>query len=188
MTKIGSAVAALALVMLGMIVSLAVAGSLQGKWFQVGLASGETSGYHWSTGAKGLKGKALSRICTEISMVEPPRNGTDVGEGRDSTDCGELKTASDELVTKESLGPKKSGATVLEAIYRPLIRKVTIVFTDGNRTVLTTQAPHIANRARKGIPVFRYAVMSFSSSSCISRIVSFDGKGKVVSSQASPPC
>jgi hypothetical protein len=183
MTKIGGVVAALALLALSLVASEAVADSSQSRWFQIGLATGETNGYGWSTGAKGPRHQPLSQICAEISMSEPPRNG--VYEGSDATDCGELKTASDSVISTESLGPKKSGATVVEAIYRPLIQKVTIVFTSGKRTALPTQSP---TRTGKGIPVFRYAVASFSAGNCVNRIVAFDGKGKVVSSLASPPC
>ncbi len=183
MTRIGGVVAALALLALGLVASQVAVGSSQSKWFQVGLATGETNGYRWSTGAKGPKHQPLSRICTEISMAEPPRDG--VSEGRDSTDCGELKVASDSVVSTESLGPKKSGATVVEAIYRPLIQKVTIVFTSDKRTVLLTQS---SNRIDRGIPMFRYVVASFSAGNCVDRIVAFDGKGRVVSSQANPPC
>jgi hypothetical protein len=186
MTKASGAAAALAFLLLGLIVPQAMAGSSQGTWFQVGLTTGQTNGYKWSAGAKGLKGKGLSRICTEISMAEPPRNGTDVGEGRDATDCGELKAASDAVVTKESLGPKKSGITVLEAIYRPLVRKVAIVFAGGKRMALVAQAPK--NGISGGVPAFRYVATSFGAGDCVDRIVAFDGKGKVVSSQVSPPC
>lgn len=183
MTRTGGVAAALTLLALALIVSQASAVSPQGRWFQIGLATGETNGYRWSTGAKGPKGKSLSRICTEISMSEPPRNG--VSEGRDATDCGELKVANDSVITTESLGPKKSGATVVEAIYRPLVKKVSIVFTSGKRAILPTQSP---NRKSNGIPVFRYVATSFSANSCVDRIVAVDGKGKVVSSQARPPC
>lgn len=183
MTKIGGVVSALVLLALGLVAPQAVAGSSQSRWFQIGLATGETNGYSWSTGAKGPKHQPLSRICTEISMAEPLRTG--VSEGRDSTDCGELKVASDSVVSTESLGPKKSGATVVEAIYRPRVQKATIVFASGKRTVLPTQSP---NRIGRGIPMFRYAVAAFSASNCVDRIVAFDRKGKVVSSQASPPC
>jgi hypothetical protein len=116
-------------------------------------------------------------------MSEPPRHG--VYEGSDATDCGELRIASDSVITTESLGPKKSGATVVEAIYRPLIKKVTIVFASGKRTILPARSP---NRTGRGIPMFRYVVASFSAGNCVDRIVAFDGKGRVVSSQASSPC
>lgn len=183
MTKIGGVAAAFALLALGMVASQVVAASSQNRWFQIGLATGETNGYDWSIGAKGARHASLSRICTEISMAEPPRNG--VSEGRDATDCGELKMASDSIVTTESLGPKRSGATVVEAIYRPLIRKVTFVFASGKRAVLSTQSP---NRAGRRIPMFRYVVASFSAGNCVDRIVAFDGKSKVVSRQVGLPC
>jgi hypothetical protein len=53
MDKIGGVAAALALLAIGSIASQAVAGSSQSRWFQIGLATGETNGYGWSTGAKG---------------------------------------------------------------------------------------------------------------------------------------
>jgi hypothetical protein len=93
--------------------------------------------------------------------------------------------ASDSVVLTESLGPKKSGVTVVEAIYRPLIQKVTIVFASSKRTVLPTESP---NEIGRGIPGFRYVVASFSTDNCVGRIVAFDGKGIVVSNQVSPPC
>jgi hypothetical protein len=182
-TKIYGVVVALAFLALCWVAAQAAAGSSQGRWFQIGLATGEINGYGWSTGAKGPKHQPLGRICTEISMAEPPRNG--VSEGRDATDCGELKMGSDSVITTESLGPKKSGATVVEAIYRPLIRKITIVFTSGKRSILATQSPKLKGNA---VPMFRYVAASFSSSSCVKRIIAFDGKGRAVSSQASPPC
>lgn len=182
-TKIGGVAAALLLLAFGLISSQAVAGSSQSRWFQIGLATGETNGYGWSTGAKGPKYRPLSEVCTEISMSEPPRN--DVYEGSDATDCGELKRPSDSVITTESLGSKKSGATVVEALYHPLIQKVTIVFASGTRTALPTQSP---NRTGKGIPMFRYAVASFGAGNCVNRIVAFDGKGRAVSSQIRPPC
>jgi hypothetical protein len=110
-TKICRVVAACALLVLGLVAPQAIAASSQSRWFQIGLATGETNGYGWSTGAKGPKNKPLGRICTEISMAGPPRNG--VSEGHDATDCGEVKMASDSVVTTESLGPKKSGVTVV---------------------------------------------------------------------------
>jgi hypothetical protein len=186
MTKMSGAAAALVVLLLGVIASQAIAGNSQGKWFQVALSTGETNGYNWSTGAKGPKGQRLRRICAEISMVEPPRNGTDVAEGRDSTDCGELKTASDAVVSEEFLGPEKSGLTVLEAIYRPLIQKVTIVFTGGRRSTLKTQTP--TDRIGGAVPVFRYVATSFAVGNCVDRIVAFDGKGKVVVTQDNAPC
>ncbi len=183
MTKIVGVVAASALLALSLVASEAVAASSQSGWFQIGLATGETNGYGWSTGAKGPRHQPLSQICAEISMSEPPRNG--VYEGSDATDCGKLQMASDSVVSTESLGPKKSGATVVEAIYRPLIQKVTIVFTSGKRSILSTQSPKLKG---DGVPMFRYVAASFSSGSCVKRIVAFDGKGRAVSSQASPPC
>lgn len=182
-TKIGGVVAASALLALGLVAPQSVAGSSQGRWFQIGLANGETNGYVWSTGAKGPKHQPLKRVCAEISMVEPPKNG--VSEGRDSTDCGELKRASDSVVSTESLGPKKSGVTVVVAIYRPLVEKVTIVLASGKRTVLPAQSP---NRIGRGIPMLRYVVASFSADNCVDRIVAFDGQGRVVSSYANSPC
>jgi hypothetical protein len=183
MTKIGGGIVALALSMFCLVAAQAIAAGSQSGWFQIGLATGETNGYGWSTGAKGPKHQPLSQICAEISMAEPPRNG--VSEGRDAADCGELKVAGDSVVTTESLGPKKSGATVVEAIYRPLIRKVAIVFASGKRTALPTRSP---KRNVRGIPVFRYVVTSFSADNCVKRLIAFDGKGMVVASQVSPPC
>jgi hypothetical protein len=75
MTKISGVVAALVLLVLGLVVPQAAVGSSQSRWFQIALATGETNGYGWSTGAKGPKHQPFSRICTEISMAEPPTTG-----------------------------------------------------------------------------------------------------------------
>jgi hypothetical protein len=58
-TKIGGVVAAAAFLMLGVASPQVVEGSSQSRWFQVGLATGETNGYDWSIGAKGAKAPAV---------------------------------------------------------------------------------------------------------------------------------
>jgi hypothetical protein len=183
MTKIGGAAAALVLLTLG-VVGQAAAGDSQGNWFQIGLATGETNGYRWSTGAKGPKHRPLNRICAEISMAGPPRNNG-VSEGQDAADCGELRMASDSVISIESLGPRKTGTTVAAAIFRPLVQKVTIVFANGTRTISPTQSPDSVGR---GIPSFRYVVASFKAGKCMDRIAAFDRNGKVVSNRVIPPC
>jgi hypothetical protein len=188
MSRIGGMTAALMVVVLAALVPQAVAGGSRAQWFSVALANGKIEGYRWAVGAKGPKHEPLDQICTLVSMVEPPQGEDDVVEGRDATDCGRLKLPTDSVSSTDSLGSGESRVTVLEAIYRPLVRKVAIGFAAGGPKVYRTRAPQLSNRAEAGIPMFRYIVAPVQSGNCIRRVTAFDGRGKVVSSQASPPC
>jgi hypothetical protein len=183
----GVAVALIILTM-GALGSKAAAGSPRVQWFQAKLASGEINGYRWSVGAKGRMHEPLSQICTQISIVEPPRDDVPYVEGSDATDCGRLNLPTDAVSSTDSLGAGESGVTVLETIYRPLVRKVTIVFATGKRKVYRTRVPQLSNRADRGIPMFRYIAVSFNGEDCIGRVIAFDGRGRVVSNQTRPPC
>jgi hypothetical protein len=189
MPRIGAAVTiTLMILALSALGSQAVAESSKVRWFQAKLASGETEGYHWSVGAKGPKYEPLSQLCTQVSIIEPPRNDVPYVEGQDAADCGRLRVATDAVSSVESLGSNRSGVTVLEALYRPLIRKVAVDLAGGERKFYRTRVPQLSNRSDRGIPMFRYVVASLKGGDCIRRLIAFDGKGKVVSKQTSPPC
>lgn len=186
--RIRCVAATLVALMLAVSISQAVAGSSKGHWFQANLARGEIEGYRWAVGAKGPKHEPLGQICAQISIVEPPRDDFPEVEGRDTTDCGQLRLATDVVSSTNSLESGKSGVSVLEAIYRPVVRKVRIVFASGEQELYRTSAPQLSNRVGRGIPKFRYVVAQFLAESCVRRITGFDGNGKTVSNRASPPC
>jgi hypothetical protein len=183
-----SMVGALALSLLVFLVSPAVAGTGKARWFQVTLERGETKGYRWAVGAKGPKSEPLGRICTQLSMVEPPQEDVPYVEGSDSTECGRLKTPTDSISGTDSFGSGQSRVTVLEVVYRPIVRKVTLILATGERRVFRPSTPQIPNRVDRGIPVFRYLVSPFEGETCIRRVATFDGSGGIVSNEVSPPC
>lgn len=175
-------------VVLSVLVSPAAAGTGEVSWFHVEMERGEAKGYHWAVGAKGLKHQPLSKICTQISMVEPPRDDVPYFEGRDATDCGFLVRPSDSIASTDSLGSGMARVAVTEVFYRPIVRKVTFILATGERRVFRRRIPRIPNRVARGIPIFRYLVAPFEGEVCIRRVVTFDGRARLVSSEGRPPC
>lgn len=172
---------------LSLLVSPGAAGS-KVSWFHAMLKRGETKGYHWAVGVKGRKHEPLSEICAQISMVEPPRDDAPYVEGRDATDCGRLRQPSDSVSSTDSFGSGVSRVAVLEVVYRPIVRKVTFILATGERRVFRPHPPDVPNRAARGIPIFRYLVAPLEGETCIRRVATFDGRGRVVSNEARPRC
>lgn len=166
------------------IVSSAIAAGGSEQWFQVGTARGKIEGYRWSAGAKGIKGKRLGRVCSELSIVEPPREDVPYVEGQDATDCGELKSLGDAVDTSVAYGSGESQVGVLQILYRPGVRKVRIVLGSGRQMWLR---PHIypdPSAAPNGIPAFRYLVVPLEAGDlCVLRLTAFDGRGRIASKQ-----
>jgi hypothetical protein len=173
---------------LSLLGSHAAAGSNKGRWFEVSLEQGKTKGYHWAVGAKGQKHLPLSKICAQISMVEPLRDDVPYAEGRDATDCSQLKWPSDSVASSVSFRSGPSRVTILELLYRPVVRKVTFILDTGERRVFRPKVPRIPDRSARGIPVFRYLVAPFIGSTCIRRITTFDERDGVIHNEARPAC
>lgn len=173
---------------LSVLVSQAAAGTSKDRWFQAALEQGEINGYHWAVGVKGPKDEPLSHICAQLSMVEPPQEDAPYVEGGSSTECGRLKRPVDAVSGTESFGSEASRVTVLEMVYRPIVRKVTFILATGERWVYRPDVPEIPNRAERGIPIFRYIVVPFEGEVCVRCVTTFDGKGRVLSNEGSPRC
>lgn len=171
------------------VVPSAMATGGSGQWFQVGTARGTIEGYGWSAGAKGIKGKQVGRVCSELSIVEPPREGAPYVEGQDATDCGELKSLSDSVEANVSYGSGASLVGALQVLYRPGIKKVNIVLGSGRRMSLRPHIYRDSSTAAAGIPAFRYLVVPLEAGDlCVKRLTAFDGRGRIASKQNRPPC
>jgi hypothetical protein len=173
---------------LGLLFSHGAAASGKVGWFQIKLEQGEVNGYHWVVGAKGPKHRPLSRICAELSMVEPPQEGAPYVEGRDATNCSRLRPPIHSVFGTEAFGSGPSRVAVFEGLYRPIVRKVTFVLATGERRVFLPRVPKIPNQSARGIPSFRYFAAPFEGETCVRRVATFDGAGKIVSNEARPPC
>lgn len=160
----------------------------QVRWFQAPLEHGETNGYRWTVGAKGPKHKQLGRICAQIAIVEPAQEGAPYVEESDSTECGRLETASDSVVGEGDLASGGTRVTVLEALYRPVVRKVTVVFSTGDHKVFLPRIREIPNRVNRGIPAFRYFAAASEGKECIRRIATFNAADEVIFKERRPAC
>jgi hypothetical protein len=159
-----------------------------GMWFQIGTTHGNTSGYHWSAGAKVKTGKVLSEICSELSMVEPLREGALYAEGSDSTVCGPLSSDRDVMFTEVSFGSGDSRVSVFQALYRPKIRHVKVIFGSGERSVQPARIVRPSGSARNGLK-FRFLVVALGpGESCVRKLVASDATGRVYSRTSLPPC
>jgi hypothetical protein len=187
-TKGGVTLVILAVAMALILLVSQAANANRVRWFQVNLEHGETEGYSWGVGAKGPKHEPLGQICAQVSMVEPNQGSADVVEGRDATDCGSIGQREDSIAATVSFGSGESRVTVLEVVYRPVVRKVTLVLATGAREVFYPRIPEIPNRAARGIPIFRYFVTPFEGETCVRRIATFDASDNIVSNEVSPPC
>jgi hypothetical protein len=159
------------------------------RWYSVPLESGETSGgYLWGVGAKGPKDKPMGEICTQVGMIEPPQPDKSYVESSGGSLCGHLRSPKEALIDATGFGEGASRVTVLEAIYRPAVRRVVIVLDSGERRVYLPRVPKLSNRASRGIPVFRYIADTFEGEGCARRVTTFDGSGAVISNQTKSDC
>lgn len=174
--------------LLGALSANAMGGSSSGRWYRAALEQGETREFRWAVGVKGPKHEPLREICGQVGMIEPPQDDSPYVEGRDATDCGSLVRATASVAPSVAFGSGPSRLTVLATLYRPIVRKVTFTLSTGERRVYRPRVPEIPNRLKRGIPLFRYLVASFDGETCIRRITTFDGNGRVVWNEARPPC
>ena len=154
------------------------------RWYEALLEEGETQGFKWGIGAKVPMNKALGEICVLAGFLAPPQPGVPYGEGDSSTVCGNLTKPTESVSTSATLG--STGTTLVATLYRPAVRKVSILLSNGKRKVLRPLAPGIPNRAAMGIPAFRYLVASVDGGACVRQVTTFNGKGKVLAIEGEP--
>jgi hypothetical protein len=164
-------------------------GAKKVRWYRVLLESGETSsGYRWTVGAKGPKHEPLREICSMTGMTEPPQPDKPYIESHEGELCGLLLLPEESMTISASFGFGESRVTVFASIYRPIVRKVTIVLDSGERRIYLPKVPQIPNRAERGIPVFRYIADVFEGEFCARRTTTFDGQGDVIHNDINGGC
>jgi hypothetical protein len=167
--------------------ALPVSGADHPRWYKAHLTMGEESGgYRWFLDAKGPAHSGLETICASVSLIEPPREDLEVIEAEDATYCGPLAHGSDSVLSSVSSLTGEPGLTVVAGLYRPSIRKVTILLGSGKRSSHLPVIPDLPNRYARGIPVFRYFAAVLEGTPCIRRVLAFDGAGTVLSIQRRP--
>lgn len=158
------------------------------RWYRAVVERGETHGYSWWTGVKGLKHEPLKEICALASMAEPPRDDDPFIEREDAAECGSLRRATESVVVTLSAESGTERVLVLEALYRPTVRKVVFALDTGERRIYRPLLSQIPRLGRRGIPRFRYISTSFEGEICIRRVSTYDGEGSIVAKEARPPC
>jgi hypothetical protein len=158
------------------------------KWFQVGLATGEVSGYSWAVLAKGESGVRLRRLCVTVRMAEPPNEEQLPVEEEDVTACGRLRDSADHVVATNSFGAGSSKVALLAIAVRPVVKRVVLSFFAGEKPrVVHTAAPEAVSRHNR-VSRFRYVAVPFEGQSCIRRITAQDGRRNIVFSQPLSRC
>jgi hypothetical protein len=162
--------------------------SAKSSWFSGQLDNGEIRGYRWAVGVKIEKRAPLHRACALTSMVEPPREDVPYVEAEDASDCGGLSSPSDFIASTVFFGSGSGRVAILGLIFRPVVRRATFVLDTGERLRLGTLAPRIKNQSVRGIPRFRYLSVPFEGDYCVHRVMLFDERDKLVSSEARSFC
>jgi hypothetical protein len=157
----------------------------QDRWFDVSLEHGETaSGYVWGAGARVRKGSHLTDVCATLSLTEPQREDAPYVEGTDATDCGSVRRSVESVVSSVSMGQSASSVSVVEALYRPIVRKVRLELSTGEKKVFLPRVPMLAPGGKRVVPMFRYLVLPLEGQVCIRRILSFDGGGRLINRES----
>lgn len=179
-----TAAAGLAIAFLGIPVVDVAAENGGGRWHQVVLEEGETSGFSWSGGARLPAHRRLDKICVAAGFTAPVPPDQPYRESSSLAVCGSLAKAKDSVSLSATLG--SSGTTFLAVVYRPAVRKVVFLLNNGQRRVFRPRIPQIPDRAAMGIPVFRYLVATFDGGACVRRTNTFNASGDVVSKEGEP--
>src|SRR5215207_1663192 len=165
------------------------ASSLANPWYSATFARGETSnGYRWKMGVSGPKGKSLKTICNIAAVLDPPRDDLPYVESHESKVCSSLGNPRDSAALSISVGSGDSTVTVMEVLYRPVVRKVVLVLDNGDREIFMPAVARIRDRAKRGIPIFRYIIGRFDSETCLRKVITFDKDDHAVHREGRPPC
>jgi len=153
----------------------------QDRWLNVSLEHGETaSGYAWATGARIRKGSKLTDVCTAISVTEPQQDDAPYVEGIDAADCGSLRHPAETVVSFLPMGRNAFSVGVVEALYRPVVRKVRVDLSTGEKKVFLPRAVRLSRGDKGVVPIFRYLVLTLEGQICIRRMLSYDHGGRLI--------
>lgn len=163
--------------------------STKSDWFRVPLTGGQLQGYTWGFAAKGSKEKPLKQICAVVAEIAPREPDVGYVEASETTSCDSLLQATDSISIGSEFGTG-SEATILRTILYPRdVRRVAFVLAGGEEATYRAKGIKVKNRKAKDIPFFRYLVAQFSAEACIQRIVSYDGRGRVIETEkGDKPC
>lgn len=179
--SVGLAVVAL----LVLLVPVGEAAGSSARWYTALIEEGETTqGFNWAVGAKVPKHKPLDQICVLEAVVAPPEEGAPYAEGGDSTICGSLSSPANGVSARTTFG--SSGEMLLASLYRPVVRKVSLLLSNGAQKSFSTHVPRIPNRAAIGVPSFRYLVVLLPTAVCVRSVTTFNEKGGIVSREGEP--
>jgi hypothetical protein len=172
-----------------LVMCAATASGNRNQWFRVSLDHGEVDGFRWAVGAKGLSDEPLKNLCGLASLVAPPKEDAPFVEREDAVECGRLSTPSNSVWSSASFSAGSSRVEIVEVLFRPIVRRVVLTFSTGERKVFLLKAPSIQDQGRRAIPSFRFLAVFLQADSCIRRMIAFDVEGKRVLAGAGPtPC
>lgn len=153
-------------------------------WSTVFLKRGKVQDYKWAISARLPKNKPLGPMC-ETSARFLPRPELEEVEVNESTLCGKLNTPSDSVSISTIFKSEESETTLLATLYRPVVRKVVFVLSNGEQRSYPARVPQIPNHAARGIPMFRYLVGVFSEEECLRKTITYDAHNKVIKQEHS---
>jgi len=179
---------AAALSFLGALTTIDSFATDRGSWSRVFLKKGKIRDYGWAVGARLPKDKPLGQIC-ETSAHFLPRPEFDEVEVDESTLCGKLKKPGDSVSISTIFKSEKSDTTLLATLYRPVVRKIVFVLSNGEQRSYPARVPKIPNHSARGIPMFRYIVGVFNEEECLRKTITYDAQNKVIKQeQSEAPC
>ena len=159
---------------------LAQSQSPKSDWFRVPLDGGELHGSQWGFAAKGSKERPLKQICAVMGEIAPRDPGAGYVEASETTSCDSLLQATDSISMGSEFGTGSDATVLRTTLYPKEVRRVTFVLAGGEELTYRAKGIKVKNRKAKGIPFFRYLVAQFNAEACIQRIVSYDGRGRVI--------
>jgi hypothetical protein len=166
---------------LGLFAGLAQSQSSASSGFRIFLTGGKLHGFQWGLAATGSKERPMRKICAGLSEVAPPQPGTEFVETSETSSCGSLREVTDSITLSSEFGTDESGKILLRtSLYPNDVHRVTFVLAGGEEVTYRAKGIEVKNRKAKGIPFFRYLAAQFSAEACIQRIVSYDGRGRVI--------
>lgn len=154
--------------------------SPESDWFNVPLTGGKLQGYTWGFAAKGSKEKPLKQICAVVAEIAPRDPDGSYVEASETSSCDSLLQATDSISIGSEFGTGSDATVLRTALYPRDVRRVTFVLAGGEEPTYRAKGIKVKNRKAKDIPFFRYLVAQFSAEACIQRIVSYDGRGRVI--------
>lgn len=160
-----------------------------GVWKRLTLKRGQTNGYAWTAGVLVPTHSSRTQFCVQLGLVESEESDG-ISLGHESTECGSLGGVTDSVTGSVSAGSGRARITVIERLYDPFVRSLTVEFGNGSKKDFRLPLLRGSSLHSSGAARFRYFVFPAlaKASTCIRNVTTYDAESNVIRREPGQGC